>query len=129
MVLEKRDINQTLAQAGNPSPALEERTGDVVPILTPDEQEYEIHRREQEIRAKEEELKRCQEEHSLRKLFLHFLFWFVVAFVLITLVIVAGNARWFHLHDSVLITLLTTTTCNVIGCLVIAFKWLFPVRR
>ena len=94
-------------------------------ILTPDEQRFEVRRRDQIIREKDEEIERCKDEHKLRKRFLSRVFWFVVAFVAATLAIVV----WSGLSDKVLITLLTTTTANIIGILLIAFKWLFPTRN
>ena len=92
--------------------------------LTPDERHFEVLRRDQIIRAQEEEIERCKDEHKLRKHFLNLVFWFVVMFVVATLLIVVLS----ELSDKVLITLLTTTTANVIGILLIAFKWLFPSR-
>lgn len=94
-------------------------------ILTPDEQRFEVCRRDQIIREKDEEIERCKDEHNLRKRFLNYVFWFVVSFVVLTLAIVV----WSDLSDKVLMTLLTTTTANIIGILLIAFKWLFPSRK
>ena len=94
-------------------------------ILTPDERRFEVLRRDQIIREKEAEIERCKDEHKLRKRFLGYVFWFVVVFVVLTLAIVVWSSR----SDKVLITLLTTTTANIIGILLIAFKWLFPTRK
>lgn len=93
--------------------------------LTPEERRFEVQRRDQIIREKDEEIERCRDEHRLRKYFLNCVFWFVVAFVAATLAIVSLSG----LSDRVLMTLLTTTTANIIGILLIAFKWLFPARR
>lgn len=84
-----------------------------------------MRRRDQIIREKDEEIECCKDEHNLRKRFLNYVFWFVVSFVVLTLAIVV----WSDLSDKVLMTLLTTTTANIIGILLIAFKWLFPSRK
>lgn len=94
-------------------------------VLDDDEKKFEAQKREQLIRELKQNLDEQHEEHELRKLFLHLVYWFVVAFVFSTLLIVTFK----KLDNSVLITLLTTTTANVIGILLIAFKWLFPCKQ
>lgn len=98
-------------------------------VLTDEEKSFEIKMREQVIREKDDELQRSKDEHGLRKLFLHFVFWFVVGFVIVVLTYLGLCATGvFTLANTVLITLLSTTTVNVVGLLYIAFKWLFPKR-
>ena len=75
-------------------------------------------------------LKERTEEHDLRKRYLDltfkFVVWVTVAALFITLMDGIGSI---DLSDSVVITLLTTTIANVLGCLLIAFHWLFPNRQ
>ncbi|MDR2018828.1 MAG: hypothetical protein LBQ00_08205 [Syntrophobacterales bacterium] len=89
-----------------------------------------IQEKEKIIQEKEkDELQRSREEHTLRKKYLQRVFLFVVIFVGLVLILVslAGcKGISFYLSDAVLITLLTTTTANIIGVLLIAFNWLFP---
>ena len=120
---EKRHPLTMLEDIGMPT-AWDNPDADDEAILTPEEQRFEMLRRDQIIREKDAEINRCQDEHKLRKRFLNSVFWFVVGFVAVTLLIVVCS----DLSDKVLITLLTTTTANVIGILLIAFKWLFPSR-
>lgn len=97
--------------------------------LTHEEAAYEVHRREQIIKEKADEIERHKEEHQLRKLFLHFVFWFVVAFVVAVMTcLVLCATGVFHLTEKVQMTLLGTTTIDIVGLLYIAFKWLFPKR-
>ena len=75
-------------------------------------------------------LKERTEEHDLRKRYLDltfkFVVWVTVAALFLTLMDGIGSI---DLSDSVVITLLTTTIANVLGCLLIAFHWLFPNRQ
>ena len=103
--------------------------GEAAP-LTEEEIDFEIARREQIIREKDLGIQQHKEEHSLRKLYLRCSFVFVVIFVgIVMLVLVLSSCNVLRLSDSVLITLLTTTTANVLGVLFISFKWLFPSIR
>lgn len=98
-------------------------------VLDEDEKKFEAQKREQIIRELKQDIDERHEEHELRKEFLHTIYTFVstvvFAALLLTFFSAAGMIR---ISDSVLIALLTTTIANVIGCLLIAFNWLFPNR-
>jgi len=97
--------------------------------LDADELDFGLQKREQEIRELRQSLDERHEEHELRKKFLHMVYFFVVSVVCCALLLtVFCAAGVLHLSDAVLITVLTTTIANVIGCLLIAFKWLFPSK-
>ena len=99
-------------------------------IVALDEAHGETCNKEIIILAQQQQLRERRDEHELRKLYLGLVFAFVVAVVAAAVFITAATgAGWLDLSDAVLITLLTTTVANVIGCLFIAFHWLFPVRH
>jgi hypothetical protein len=103
-----------------------------IPSFIKSEKDFYLVRRWQRTLEKNHEISRNQDEHELRKKYLLYVFLFVVIFVVLVLVLVsiAGcKCIPFYLSDAVLITLLTTTTANVIGILFIAFNWLFPSRK
>jgi hypothetical protein len=56
------------------------------------------------------------------------LFWAICIYVILILILLAGNKSYFQLTDSVLIALLTTTTANIIGIFAIASKWVYQTR-
>lgn len=98
-------------------------------VLTLKEHAYELQAREQIIKEKDEAIRQHKEEHELRKLFLHLVFWFVVIFVIVIMTcLVLCTTGIFHLTEKVQMTLLGTTTIDIVGLLYIAFKWLFPKR-
>ena len=57
------------------------------------------------------------------------IFWAICIYIFLILLILATNSCCLKLENSVLIALLTTTTANVLGILLIASKWLFPVKN
>ncbi len=62
-----------------------------------------------------------------RKEFAKKIFWFVVSwFVFIAIIVSLAGFKLVSLSDSVLITLITTTTINVCAFLIIVAKFLFP---
>ena len=74
---------------------------------------------------------RDQEDHEAKKDFSVRIFWLVLIwfFVVVAITVVHGFNAWdFALADSVLITLLSTTTANVIGMLIIVLNYLFKRR-
>lgn len=58
------------------------------------------------------------------------LFWAICVYIFLVLVLMllVGN-KYLNLSDSVLITLLTTTTANIIGVFAIASKWLYFSKK
>ena len=98
-------------------------------IISNDEVCGENYNKELVIRAQQQMLVHRQDEHELRKKYLTYVFAFVISVVAAAFFITSAvGADWLNLSDAVLITLLTTTIANVIGCLFIAFHWLFPAR-
>ncbi len=67
--------------------------------------------------------------HNLREKYIGRSFDLVKLVLLLSLLFVAwvGAGLW-NVSDAVLVALLTTTTANVIGILLIAFNWLFPKK-
>lgn len=114
--------------------AVEKSTGSVTcnrPTIDASDAEcaFEIQKRELIIREKDQLLEEHHEEHELRKTYIRSTFVFVAGVTFISLfVTVSTGLRWVKLSDTVLVTLLTTTIANVLGCLFIAFHWLFPRR-
>lgn len=97
--------------------------------LLESEKSFEVERREQIIREQKQTLDERHEEHELRKRFIGNTFTLVVAVIFLSFfVTVCVGIGWLSLSDGVIITMLTTTTANVIGILLIAFNWLFPKR-
>ena len=79
-----------------------------------------------ELEEKDEFLKDHRQDREQRKVFSFRIFWFMCAYMVLSLVIVfcCGLERM-RLSDSVLITLLTTTLANVIGVFNFVAKYLF----
>lgn len=119
------DILNSVTQHPTSSASCERKTIDT----SDSEREFELSRREQIIREKDQLIIEHHEEHELRKRYLERTFKFVswVTFVALAMTFMKGVGGM-NLSDSVLITLLTTTIANVLGCLLIAFNWLFPKR-
>ncbi len=65
-----------------------------------------------------------------RKLYAHRIFVLVCMWLfLVSLVFVADGNGNLHYSDSVIITLLTTTTANVIGLFILVTKYLFNPKK
>lgn len=77
-----------------------------------------------------EDLNDKRQDRELRKSYAQKIFISVCVFVSIVLLIVVLNYFVFHrytpISDGVLITLLTTTTADVLGLFVIVTRYLFP---
>lgn len=86
----------------------------------------EITVQERKLTKLELKLKRFESDTELRNL-LAKVFTIVIAFWLLSvLYVITGNYLKYHLSDSVVITLLTTSTVNVIGMMLIILNNLFP---
>lgn len=119
--------DKTLIAPGSPQDHPDPAEADAV--LDQSEQLFEARKREQIIREKDQILDERGDEHSLRKTYIQASFVLVVGVTFTALFLtVAAGMKWLELSDTVIITLLTTTTANVIGILLIAFNWLFPKR-
>lgn len=75
-----------------------------------------------------QETQRQQREHDLRIGFAGYIYWLVAVWlvVVVCILIWQGVTPQTRLSDSVLITLLTTTTINVLGLLLTVARYLFP---
>lgn len=119
--------DKTLIAAGSHQDHLDPSEADAV--LDQSEQLFEARKREQIIREKDQLLSERSDEHELRKKYIRASFLLVVGVTFTALYLTTANGmKWIDLSDTVIITLLTTTTANVIGILLIAFNWLFPKR-
>lgn len=79
-----------------------------------------------------EEYKGKKQDREQRKDFAERIFQFLMVYMLFSgfVLVLSGIAiNNFHLNDEVLITLLGTTTANVIGIFVIVAKYLFPQHK
>ena len=79
----------------------------------------------------DEELAGLKTDRYLRIAFAVFIYLGVMAYIgfVIHLIYKHGEFNMFVLDNSVLITLLTTTTANVVALLVIVAKYLFPHKK
>ena len=78
-----------------------------------------------ELAARKEELKGKSQDREQRRNFAQKIFWVVVFYLGVVLFIVFFNGKLTEVSDTVLITLLGTTTANVISLLVYVAKYLF----
>lgn len=96
-------------------------------VAVSEEKSFAIERLHEEVESLKDERNRLREEHDLRKKYLRRVFWFVVLFVVsVTTIIILCATSVFSLNDNVQMTLLGTTTVDLVGLLYIAFHWLFP---
>lgn len=81
-----------------------------------------------ERKMKTLEVKNKAQDIEMRKKYAEQIFTFVslYMFAVFFILFLAGSPSAFKMSDTVLITLLGTTTANVIGVLVIVAKYLFP---
>ena len=89
-----------------------------------------------ELRARndhqEEDLKGKKQDRKQRKSFSYLIFIFLCVYLELVFVILffsGFSGLAFRMADSVLITLLSTTTVNVIGIFILVVKYLFPTER
>lgn len=83
-----------------------------------------------DLKLKEGQLESQEQDRKQRGQFAEKIFWAVVVYLVAALVIVyLIGAGVFHMSDSVSITLLGTTTANVISLLVIVAKYLFHSKE
>lgn len=83
-------------------------------------------KQQQELRKMTAEADKIVQDNEGRRRFSWSIFYVMVAWMLTVLLIVmlCANGRW-HLSDSVLIALITTTTATVIGVFVVVANYLF----
>lgn len=78
---------------------------------------------------KREELESIKQDRRERKKFATRIFWVVIAYIAVVFVVLFFcGYSCIYLSDAVLITLLSTTTANILSLLVIVFNYLFPKK-
>ena len=92
------------------------------------QKELRLRISEQKYLQKAHELKECQQNTTLRKIYIsrNFILTCIWLTIVLAIVVFQGfGISHFKLDDSILITLLSTATANIIGVLVIAITYLF----
>jgi len=83
-----------------------------------------------DLRLKEIQVKSQEQDRKQRGKFAKMIFWVVVGYLaVVLLIVILGGAKVLFTTDTVLITLLGTTTANVISLLVIVAKYLFHSKE
>lgn len=93
-------------------------------VLPSTRQELEIEELKEVVRGK-------RQDRRQRKQFAYCIFAFICVYMLVVLAIIAlaGLSAWgFSLNEGTLITLLSTTTANVLGLFIIVAKYLFHAK-
>ena len=125
---ELRDTVDIILSGSKPIEVLQEEETSI------DKKEGErLHReaRETENRLQKEKLKSQGQDRKQRKKFSFMIFYFLCAYLVTVFLILflSGLGRLsFELADGVLITLLSTTTVNMIGIFILVVKYLFPIK-
>lgn len=92
----------------------------------------DIKRKQLENLVHAEHLESLTQDRKERKKFANKLYWFLLGFILcvVILVFLSGNKCLnFNLSDAVLVTLLTTTSANIIGVFVFVVRYLFNTNK
>jgi len=77
-----------------------------------------------------QEVVRYRQDTKERKLLSHWVIWVVSSWLLLVMIVVSLNSLLnFKLSDSVLITLLATTTANILGLAYIVLDGLFNLNK
>lgn len=87
------------------------------------EEDYDQHG------LKWQKTKRFAEDTKHRKKLISWVKWVVSLWLIAVMTVLMLNNVWFRLEPSVLITLLTTTTVNILGLAYIVLKGLFDLGR
>jgi hypothetical protein len=83
-----------------------------------------------ELKLRQEELESNIQDRKERKKYADKIFWFLLSFMAITLTAVFISIYKFDkLSDTVLVTLLTTTSANVISIFAIVVRYLFKQKK
>jgi len=80
-------------------------------------------------RKEEQELEHKNKKHDLAVVTYRKLFWAICVYIILVLLLLTGNKHYFQLETTVLITLLSTTTANILGVFYIASKWLYETDK
>lgn len=82
-----------------------------------------------EEKKQEQELTHKNNKHQLAVGIYKKLFWAICVYILLVLLLLTGNKHYFKLDTTVLVTLLSTTTANILGVFYIASKWLYETDQ
>lgn len=75
------------------------------------------------------ELKSFKDDNYSRKVYGYLIFGLVFAWLGVILwIVIAAGSGWYKLSDTVLVALITTTTLNIIGLLLVVTQYLFPKK-
>jgi len=76
---------------------------------------------------KEQRITRYQQNTRYRSLFAKWVLWIVPIWIgIILIMLLCQGLKWIALDDGVIITLLATTTANILGLAYIVLKGMFP---
>ena len=83
-----------------------------------------------DLKLKELDVKNKAQEISMRKVYASIIFAFVFLYMIAVFVIIfmSGFNNSFDMDNSILITLLGTTTANVLGLFAIVVNYIFPKK-
>lgn len=103
-------------------------------LLAPVEEEEKINVSQADtlqLRKLEEELNSLKQDREERKSFANKIFWLLVAFLSASLIILSLSAIetiCFKLSDTILVTLLATTSADIIGIFLFVVRYLFKAN-
>lgn len=90
------------------------------------EENYAAQEKNINLALKQEELDGKRQDREQRKTFATWIFWMMCAYLVVVLGIVIANGLCrLALSDTVIVTLLSTTTANVLGIFAFVAKYLF----
>lgn len=94
------------------------------------EEDYSEQETRIAIQLKQEELDSLKQDREQRKVFSYVIFGFVCVYMVLVLgAVILDGASFIDVSDGVLITLLGTTTIDIIGLFAIVARYLFPKRK
>jgi hypothetical protein len=95
-----------------------------------DERLQELEKKALELQLLKAQIRKFEDDNQSRREFSRSIFTVTVIWMFLVLMIViqCANDKW-HLSDSVLIALITTTTANVIGIFIIVANYLFNKEK
>ena len=95
-----------------------------------DERLQELEKKALELQLLKAQIQKFEDDNQSRREFSRSIFTVTVIWMFLVLMIIVqcANSKW-HLSDSVLIALITTTTANVIGVFIIVANYLFNKEK
>src|SRR5205085_2446664 len=95
-----------------------------------EERLHELERQALELQLLKAQIRKFEDDNQSRKEFSRSIFTLTVIWIFLVLMIIiqCAGGKW-HLDDSVLIALITTTTANVIGIFIIVANYLFNKEK